>query len=783
VSRSRSRGGAVPPGRKKWVPKQQRLTEIVAVVVAGIEGITAAEATGHVQAVTAGEAQLSWLHWHLKAKPDALSSGDSAAPRALFRLIAELRAAGYTNVQLPRCHDCGRGFAHLPVTVDGGRICQRCGEARRAEPCCRCGEIRPAEARGPDGPVCGRCRQRDPANWQPCAQCGKPARTARRLPDGGSLGACCYQAPKRTCVRCGELKRVYAERPDGPTCGACRDREPRPCDGCGQLRSVTRPRGGAHGTARLLCRGCREHQRLGECEDCGETRRLELRRDKGDRRLCRRCAGKDTCSGCGQYDRITAHWPIGKVCASCYRRERRNPGPCARCGDTRTLIGLAADGQRICAPCAGEDYDYACRRCGHEDFLLAEKLCPGCLAYVRTERLLTGADGTVRPQLVPLLDALGNAASPSATLQYIDPRKSAPACELLRELATTPDDIDHDLLDRLPQTLALHRVRQTLMHLQILPPRNDFLERLVPWLDNLLADQPSHRAQPIRAYAHWTLLRRARHRDAHQRPFTSRAAGAARTSLRASLRLLVWIDEQNLTLADLTQADVDHWIVTHPTETAYPARQFLSWARQRRLVPDVHIPKKQPRTVNTTIADDERWTHLRRCLHDPDLPVDVRAAGVLVLLFGLPVSRVSTLTADNIEQNGELTWLGIGRQKLLLPPAVAALIHTQLQTASSVSAVQRTVPTGPRYLFPGGYPGRSSADIVARGLRRHGMPHARHARSAALITLANKLPPPILADLLDLHINTAVQWARISQPDWSDYLAARADALPNEPEE
>ena len=40
------------------------------------------------------------------------------------------------------------------------------------------------------------------------------------------------------------------------------------------------------------------------------------------------------------------------------------------------------------------------------------------------------------------------------------------------------------------------------------------------------------------------------------------------------------------------------------------------------------------------------------------------------------------------------------------------------------------------------------------------------------MALAADLPAAILADLLGLHINTAVRWATYARRDWADYLAA-----------
>jgi hypothetical protein len=42
------------------------------------------------------------------------------------------------------------------------------------------------------------------------------------------------------------------------------------------------------------------------------------------------------------------------------------------------------------------------------------------------------------------------------------------------------------------------------------------------------------------------------------------------------------------------------------------------------------------------------------------------------------------------------------------------------------------------------------------------------------IAFAAELPPPVLADLLGLTVQTAQKWASYTQPDWAAYLEVRA---------
>ena len=55
------------------------------------------------------------------------------------------------------------------------------------------------------------------------------------------------------------------------------------------------------------------------------------------------------------------------------------------------------------------------------------------------------------------------------------------------------------------------------------------------------------------------------------------------------------------------------------------------------------IPRQQPADL---LGDDERWQLLQRCLNNETMPIDVRAAGALILLFGLQAQRIRHLCAD-----------------------------------------------------------------------------------------------------------------------------------------
>jgi hypothetical protein len=180
-----------------------------------------------------------------------------------------------------------------------------------------------------------------------------------------------------------------------------------------------------------------------------------------------------------------------------------------------------------------------------------------------------------------LLGLRGNQALPADLLLQTDlPRLPDPP--------SPGDSITHDLLDDLPQTQALHYVREMLVNSGVLPVRNEHLERLAPWLEYLLRGKPAHHARLIRPFTHWFVFRRAR-----------------RTATRRAVRY------------------------------------FLPWAHGRGLARDLNVPLPPRQEPERLLAESDHIQQLDRCLTDEDMPLDLRVAGALVLLFGMLVSRIT----------------------------------------------------------------------------------------------------------------------------------------------
>lgn len=244
---------------------------------------------------------------------------------------------------------------------------------------------------------------------------------------------------------------------------------------------------------------------------------------------------------------------------------------------------------------------------------------------------------------------------------------------------------------------------------------------------------------------------------------------------RVALDFLDWLDARGLALGELRQSDLERWLESGST-CLYDIRYFLSWATGRGLTSKLAVPSRPRQNPSSLLDEDERWQLLSRCLSDETMPLDTRAAGALILLFGLTTSRIRHLTTGQLTRSGEFSYLTIDRHPVLLPPRLAKILH-KLADAPRTRAALTRASRGEPWLFPGLVPGQPIAtSAFSVKLHQHGIV-VRPARNAALVALATDLPAPVLADALGLHTGTAVRWANFSKASWADYLAARAATL------
>jgi integrase len=244
--------------------------------------------------------------------------------------------------------------------------------------------------------------------------------------------------------------------------------------------------------------------------------------------------------------------------------------------------------------------------------------------------------------------------------------------------------------------------------------------------------------------------------------------------IRIALELLIWLQERGQPLNALRQGDLEEWFSTHPGKRSYMINGFLKWAHIRGLVHKVRLPAPPREEPCNFLEDDDRWRELHRCLNDDKMSLPARVAGALLFLYGLKPSRLVSLKADDIQQQGSGTYLTVGRGRLPLPPALVLLV-VELRDHGRIASALGRATQDRSWLFHGASPGRP---LSVSGLRRHlynaGI-YTRAAHNSALIDLAADLPAPVVAETLGIHIETAVKWSKYARRDWADYLAARGE--------
>lgn len=343
--------------------------------------------------------------------------------------------------------------------------------------------------------------------------------------------------------------------------------------------------------------------------------------------------------------------------------------------------------------------------------------------------------------------------------------------EQLQRLRTADGGLDHDFLDQLGTSRDIASLRAALVAAGLLPLRDEYLVAFEAWLTKTI-NQVEKRddLKLVRSFSTWSVLRQLRRASARKSLSYGQVA-PPRTEIRAAIRFLSWLRDHDRTLATCTQADLDAWL-TSDGPGRQEVRRFISWATKQRHLSAVTFPNTdRPRRGQTAIEDDERWSIVHQLLHDDSLDTRIRVAGCLVLLYGQTVSRIASLTADQIIASPGRMRLRLGTRPVDVPAPLGELLR-KLADADHHPAVLGE--TGHRWLFPGQYAGKHIHPASLNHLLNAVGAHSRPGRSTALMDLASHLPAVVVSKLLGLHISTATEWTQAAGNTRPGYAATVA---------
>lgn len=460
--------------------------------------------------------------------------------------------------------------------------------------------------------------------------------------------------------------------------------------------------------------------------------------------------------------------PLGPICGPCYRSVRLHPGTCTQCGELRPLVA-GHDGDKVCGPCSGDSRNWICTRCGQVDLLVEKNLCVACTVHDRLTVLLTGPDGHISAQLSGVTTLLLEINSAEQTQEILNGSKWI---QLLGFLVAEGTPITHDRLDHLAQDLTVGYLRNTLVRTGALDERLEGLGAIDPWMKAPLTDMTPDVAAVLRPYAAWSVLPRARRR-ADRGLVAATTQKFVRTRIETARQFLSWLRDNQIQLSALTQHDVDTWLV-QGASTRRRIRDFLQWAHAQAVTASLEMkPLAREGLPANILADDERWSILRRCFHDDAIPLRLRVAGALLLLYGQIPTKLVELTIDDLSRNGSHTYLALHQLPVILPASLAILIDDLARLNAATCATTRLAHGRP-WLFPGARLGSHlTGGRLATLLNKQVGISIRSGRGSALSILAGDLPTPVLADLLGLSITAAGRWGAVAARDSAYYVEVR----------
>ena len=442
-------------------------------------------------------------------------------------------------------------------------------------------------------------------------------------------------------------------------------------------------------------------------------------------------------------------------------------GVCPSCGDQRILPGRNAGGAPVCPACAGIRHSvFRCRRCQIEGRLYHRKLCIRCTVTDRVATLLNNRAGHIDPALAPLAAALssGPTPTPGGRLTWLSKPHNR---DLLRALAAQTLPLTHDGLTGHPEQAGIPYLRALLVHCGALPQVDRQLLGFEAWLTRRLdglAQHPHERL--LRRFGLWHQLPRMRTKAALQ-AMTPPARTYAQLEFTHATAFCTWLAAHDHRPTELAQVDLDGYYTALKIGHRQSLRGFLSWAMTSQNLAKLTFARTRF-TTGEALTQTGRVDLLRRFVTDQDhtdtdTPLRMRVAACVLLLYAQPVTRIMTLTIDDIDDNDGSMVLRLGDPPAPVPEPFATLVRRLL--------AQRPAGSTNRWLFPGRRPGQPlNYTSLSQGLRDLGVP-LRLARVGALRQLALQAPAPVIAEALGFHHTTTQRQTVHAGGIWNRYAA------------
>ena len=256
-------------------------------------------------------------------------------------------------------------------------------------------------------------------------------------------------------------------------------------------------------------------------------------------------------------------------------------------------------------------------------------------------------------------------------------------------------------------------------------------------------------------------------------PLTPPARTYAQLEFIHATAFCTWLAEHGHRPTELGQLDLDRYYTALKIGHRQSLRGFLNWSMTSRNLAQLTFARTRF-TTGEALTQTRRLDLLRRLVTDHDdgdeRPLRMRVAACVLLLYAQPVTRIMTLTSDDIADDD-------GAMTLRTWRPTRARSRT-LRRARPAPARATTRRQHSRWLFPGRRPGQPLSYIsLSQGLRDLGVP-LRLARVAAIRQLALQAPAPVIAEALGFHHTTTHRQTIHAGGIWNRYAAPDPAAEP-----
>ncbi len=342
---------------------------------------------------------------------------------------------------------------------------------------------------------------------------------------------------------------------------------------------------------------------------------------------------------------------------------------------------------------------------------------------------------------------------------------------LLHGLMTGSIPCTHEALDSIPPSKTVEHIRSILEQHTLLEPRDHYLALFERWLESKqsAADTPEVWATAHR-FATWHHLRRIR-ANSSPRQSSEGSVRSAKQEITEVIKFLNWLNRvHHRTVENATQEDVDQYLKPGPT-TRQLIRTFFVWCRALRINTSVTVEHRYARST-PSLTDEDRMRWIRTLMEGDVTSLHQRVAGLLLVLYAQPLSRVVTLQIGDLELTPTEMRISLGSEPTPVPEPFAVLIYELLEHRPNL----QTAGADTMYLFPGYRPGRHiGSQTVMHTLRRLGI-NLRGSRNSALANLVQLAPPPIVADMLGFSCQVTERHAALAATTYARYVSSISQA-------